>query len=552
MTEATPDLLDKCLADMLAGRASPEECLASYPDQAQELRGLLAVAASIERPRPISTDPVFRRRGRAALLQAIADGRQEAPSRRLRWPDQWGALLGLWWPRPPAGANRFALRPALAVALAILLTLITGTGAIQAAQDALPGQPLYPVKATVEGLQTTLAWDDEARAQVYLARADRRLAEMSLALQSGQLGAAAIAARAFAMELEEADKYIASAASAGKDVETVTALAASNAARQGTELDIVREIAPMEIQPELERAASAADRQLALVRGTPTGPSSATPGRTGRSEPDPTIVATATPLPATTVISAMAPITPTATSTAVPTTTVGISNTLPASLTQAISDVQALADDVEMAGQSYRGLAAKLEAAQAALERGHTKTAENILNAFGHQLEAFRHSGHISSASYDRLLADYTGLLQSLHAASGASFADDDNDEPEEHRGGPKPEDRDSPAKTAGTEGHERGQPAEDAEKHDRAEDQDSAPQNKDKPEKAEKQEAAGAQGQNPQDKAEDRGSKPKEDERPRGSDDGSKANSGPVRQNDKDSDKGKEKDKKDSSSGRR
>ncbi len=82
-----------------------------------------------------------------------------------------------------------------------------------------------------------------------------------------------------------------------------------------------------------------------------------------------------------------------------------------------IADVEALADDEEVSGGSWQGLLSKLEAVQAAAERGNTNAAENILAAFSHQLDAFHRSGHISQDNYELLMVDYQALVEGLHSA---------------------------------------------------------------------------------------------------------------------------------------
>lgn len=91
-----------------------------------------------------------------------------------------------------------------------------------------------------------------------------------------------------------------------------------------------------------------------------------------------------------------------------------ISSTTAVTLTETISDVLKLADDPLVSGESYRGLLAKLEAAERALDRGQAKVAINLLDAFHNQLNAFRRSGHITAQNYDDLLSRYSALVASL------------------------------------------------------------------------------------------------------------------------------------------
>ena len=76
------------------------------------------------------------------------------------------------------------------VALALVLVLGLGVGTSYAAERALPGDVLYPVKLNVtESLQGALAVSDEAKAQWNAKRASRRLAEAEVLAQNGRLTA---------------------------------------------------------------------------------------------------------------------------------------------------------------------------------------------------------------------------------------------------------------------------------------------------------------------------------------------------------------------------
>ncbi len=84
--------------------------------------------------------------------------------------------------------------------------------------------------------------------------------------------------------------------------------------------------------------------------------------------------------------------------------------------------VKMLATDTAVPGSNghgpEEGLSAKLDAAVAAIERGDTQTAGNILDAFAHELNALRQSGHISDADYTSLYDQYTALLKLVDASA--------------------------------------------------------------------------------------------------------------------------------------
>lgn len=108
--------------------------------------------------------------------------------------------------------------------------------------------------------------------------------------------------------------------------------------------------------------------------------------------------------------------------------TLPISSTVSVTFTQAISNVENLATDENIPGESYKGLLAKLGAAHRAVERGQEHVAENVLNAFLNELNAMMRSGHISGDNYHTLYSDYTALVTGL---GGTPTAETDGDQDE-------------------------------------------------------------------------------------------------------------------------
>ncbi|NPA06061.1 MAG: hypothetical protein GXO54_01480 [Chloroflexi bacterium] len=73
-----------------------------------------------------------------------------------------------------------------ALIAAILAVVIGGGGAVYAAQDALPGEALYPVKEMVEDAQLLMA-DPVEEVQLHMDFAERRLAEAQQLMAQGQV-----------------------------------------------------------------------------------------------------------------------------------------------------------------------------------------------------------------------------------------------------------------------------------------------------------------------------------------------------------------------------
>ena len=136
------DALEMCLKAIEQG-ADMDSALARYPEFKEELRPILEAsvhARALGVPRP---SPQAMRRGRVKLLQRAAEMREaKASSRRRVIP----------------GFQRYALSLAMAA-----LFLLSGTGLVRASSSALPGENLYPVKRTWEGMRLLLVFDADLR-----------------------------------------------------------------------------------------------------------------------------------------------------------------------------------------------------------------------------------------------------------------------------------------------------------------------------------------------------------------------------------------------------
>jgi uncharacterized membrane protein YgcG len=126
------DVLEICLKDIEKG-ASLDGILSWYPDLEPELRLLLETSLRARAQRKFAVPDDIKRRGRARLLQYAAELREsKAVPRRRMIP-----VLS---------------RAAVSLALVCILAL-TSTGFVNASSGALPGERLYPVKRTWEGVR---------------------------------------------------------------------------------------------------------------------------------------------------------------------------------------------------------------------------------------------------------------------------------------------------------------------------------------------------------------------------------------------------------------
>lgn len=117
-------ILETCVEEIAEGESSLEECLARYPQYADEMEPILLTAMRLKSAREVQPPPFLRGRIRAELNHAI----KSSPQPKVRIP------LHFW-------------RMALNVAVLVFALLMTNT---VFAQGALPGDSLYNWKITSE------------------------------------------------------------------------------------------------------------------------------------------------------------------------------------------------------------------------------------------------------------------------------------------------------------------------------------------------------------------------------------------------------------------
>lgn len=150
------DILNECLDRLLIKSETVEQCLASYPGQADELKPLLQVAMATKQASAIQPRPDFRARARYQFRSAL----QEMEGKRNRslfgWLPQWATV----------------------VTITLVFLLVAGGGTVAAAGNSMPDNPLYPVKLATEQVRLTLTFSDMGKAELYAKLADKRVAEI--------------------------------------------------------------------------------------------------------------------------------------------------------------------------------------------------------------------------------------------------------------------------------------------------------------------------------------------------------------------------------------
>jgi hypothetical protein len=295
-------IFEECMERIEAGRSTVDECLRMFPDDVMQLAPMLKLAVEAREafapndPRPEYV-AASHRRIKAILslrqLQAQEPRKQVTPTRRWR-PVQ--AIISL----------------VLAISV-----LAIGTGVVQAASGALPGDPLYDVKRGIERARLVVTWSASGHAVLLAQQASERLAEVEELLETKRYDDIGLALDGF-------DDTLSGLSGLSEDDEGVIdpELMAHILDRLAHHQEVLRrvrgqvpEVAKAAIDNALERSSHSMEVILQLSQGgnpsdlapgqqrTPPGQQRTPPGQEGRptetDTPEPTETSTPTPVPPT-------------------------------------------------------------------------------------------------------------------------------------------------------------------------------------------------------------------------------------------------------------
>jgi hypothetical protein len=165
MKSRIEDMLARVLDDLEHGK-SIQDCLAEFPEHAEELAPLLQLAGAIKQvPKPVPRPEAVRE-----VIRNVRRGvrRNESPASRF--------FLRSFW-----------LRPAFVrTALAACLFIVLGWTTVRLSAASLPGEFLYPVKRLSEQVQYFFTTSPEGKAELHILFADRRTSEFVMTIEPGE------------------------------------------------------------------------------------------------------------------------------------------------------------------------------------------------------------------------------------------------------------------------------------------------------------------------------------------------------------------------------
>ncbi len=293
------DILEECITAIHARGQTVADCLARYPNRRDELEPLLKLAVRLRVARTLEVSPELRRVAAARMRNLIA----AQPPRVARSTAVNGSRPQA--PRPQPLLARLRWRFMFALAIVVLVVSLLGGGTVYAANEALPGDTLYPVKRTTETIWLTVAPNDP---NLHLLLANRRLDEVTVLLEQKRPADIEQVLAEYEAQVDSLLMFLGEQSALSPVERAVLAdeLLATQARRQA-HLATLLEQAPEDVRPAARQALTAAQK-------TQNEAESIVEERRAESAPPPA----ATPL-APTVAPATATRRPTATASPIPT-----------------------------------------------------------------------------------------------------------------------------------------------------------------------------------------------------------------------------------------
>jgi len=249
-------IFDLCLDQVQSGQKSLDSVLAQYPGQAAELRPRLEAALWLDgRKGSLDPRPGFIAASRESL---VAQLKSEVKSNPVTVQPPKESLLLFWWRQFTSQSTVSGRRLAFQLALIIVFLFTTVTGGRQvalAAQDAIPGDPLYPVKITLERVEMIATQDLAEEIRLHAEFAHNRLIEAQGLVLEGRYEYIPGTLARFGAHVNNAVSKLETLARRDAGLALVmTAYLHQSLSEQLGVLDTLMGVVPLAMQPEITKA----------------------------------------------------------------------------------------------------------------------------------------------------------------------------------------------------------------------------------------------------------------------------------------------------------
>ncbi len=259
------EILDRCLEKVRAG-TPVTDVLRQHPEEAEQLRPLLALAVGLE----LLPDPSYSLEGAMRTVVGAVEQRERDSSakptalRAVLWPLSWFAQF--MHRARAATAQRVGFRPALALyrlAAVALVAVILFWGAGTISANTVPGDFLYPLKLLTERVKFFLTINTEDKTELRIVFSSKRLREAVQQYQrSGTLDSSLLQ-----QMLEEARQAVASSLTLPRVSRELLVAQAEHLSRfQGQTLQRLQQQLPAEEQAVVGPYVEMSERRAAWMR----------------------------------------------------------------------------------------------------------------------------------------------------------------------------------------------------------------------------------------------------------------------------------------------
>ncbi|MHB8780134.1 MAG: DUF5667 domain-containing protein [Candidatus Geothermincolia bacterium] len=222
-------------------------------DKLQGQAGLHALLAGMESRPP---DAGFKRAARSRILESLPAAGEAGCGLRAGSPERRETKHLLRVPSTKTVAKRAVLVPALVLSLLLVMT----TGAYALSLDSDPGSPLYGTKLFFERARMGITGSDNARAELALSFAERRMEELAHMADSGSGEGSQRWISEYRRNLAEAEMYMSrlngeARLSLGTDI-------VLEATSQLDTLSAMTQVVPSDFVPLVEEARSTCSETL--------------------------------------------------------------------------------------------------------------------------------------------------------------------------------------------------------------------------------------------------------------------------------------------------
>jgi hypothetical protein len=195
MNDQFTSILTQCIDNIERGEMTPEECIENYPQYGDELADLLGMMHSIKTTSHEPVDEAFCWRTRASLVNKVISHQPVTI-----W-DKPQLLL-----REIFSHRSRVPRMQIVLIVTLLLSLLSG-GSVLAAENAVPGDLLYPLKMFVEEMRIAIFGEDKDT-ELHLQFAEKRLREVELLAEKGRFEGIGMAIDRFEHHIKGVERSI--------------------------------------------------------------------------------------------------------------------------------------------------------------------------------------------------------------------------------------------------------------------------------------------------------------------------------------------------------